>query len=280
MPHMQPDSFRAKRRQGEDKRKNFRDSKLNFSVVKMEKKEFPEQNEIVLCNVDRILGTTVFVRMPKYGNKEGVIATSEVAPGRIRNIRDHVNVGKRIVCKILRVDEKTGHVDLSLRRVIKKEKEDMLDLENRERDALAMLRTIVKEKAEEIAEKIAGEYPSLVEFMQNIKNINTEPFGLGKTEKEQIVKILSDKPKKIVSIKAKFKLSSQDGEGILKIKEIFAKAAKSDKDAKISYISAPNYSVFITAPDYKEAKRKLDGVLKVMEEQAEEKECEIEISER
>lgn len=246
----------------------------------MEKKEFPEQNEIVLCNVDRILGTTVFVRMLKYGNKEGVIATSEVAPGRIRNIRDHVNVGKRIVCKILRVDEKTGHVDLSLRRVIKKEKEDTLDLEDKERDALAMLRTIVKERAEEIAGKVAGEYPSLMEFLQNIKNINTEPFGLGKIEKEQIEKILSDKPKKVVSIRAKLKLNSQDEDGILKIKEIFAKAIKSDKDARISYISAPNYSIEITAPDYKEAKKKLEGVLKVIEEQAEEKDCKFEVSEK
>ena len=47
-----------------------------------------EQGDIVLCTVDRIVGTTVFVKMP--GNKEGTIILSEIAPGRIRNLREHV----------------------------------------------------------------------------------------------------------------------------------------------------------------------------------------------
>ena len=66
-------------------------------------KEFPEEGEIVLCTVIKIMGTTVFVHLDDY-NREGVVSTSEVAPGRIRNIRDYVTINKKIVCKILRID--------------------------------------------------------------------------------------------------------------------------------------------------------------------------------
>ena len=72
-----------------------------------------EEGEIVLCTVDKIIGTTVFVKIE--GNGEGTITTSEIAPGRIRNLRDYVSPGRKIVCKVLRVD--VNKISLSLRRV-------------------------------------------------------------------------------------------------------------------------------------------------------------------
>ena len=74
--------------------------------------------EIVMCTVDRIVGTIVFVKID--GNGEGSIILSEIAPGRIRNLRDYVVPKKRIVCKILRISG--DRIDLSLRRVTQKER--------------------------------------------------------------------------------------------------------------------------------------------------------------
>ena len=84
----------------------------------MEKKI--EEGDLVLCTVKRIVGTTVFVNIEE-NEKEATIITSEIAPGRIRNLRDYVVPGKKIICKILNID-KTGNVHLSLRRVTEKEK--------------------------------------------------------------------------------------------------------------------------------------------------------------
>ena len=58
-----------------------------------------EVGDVVLCTVDRIAGTVVFVKIE--GNGEGSVIISEIAPGRIRNLRDYVVPKKRIVCKIL-----------------------------------------------------------------------------------------------------------------------------------------------------------------------------------
>ena len=51
------------------------------------------------------------------GGKVGLIHISEVAPGRIRNIREFVSEGKKIICMILRVKKEREQYDLSLRRV-------------------------------------------------------------------------------------------------------------------------------------------------------------------
>src|SRR3990167_9616471 len=95
----------------------------SYLILKMlyKKKGMPEVNEVVMCTVKKVLFHSVFVDIEDYG-LEGMIHISEVSPGRIRNIRDYVKEGKKIVCKVLKVDEVKGHIDLSLRRVNEAEK--------------------------------------------------------------------------------------------------------------------------------------------------------------
>ena len=56
-----------------------------------------QEGELVLCTVDKIMGTTVFVRLEN--NVEGTITLSEIAPGRIRNLRDYVAPGKGLYAR-------------------------------------------------------------------------------------------------------------------------------------------------------------------------------------
>src|SRR3989344_4876424 len=83
-----------------------------------------EIGENILCTVERIEGTVVFVSLDN--RKEGSIVVSEIAPGRIRNLRDYVVPKKKIVCKILRISDR-GNVELSLRRVSAKERKEVMD---------------------------------------------------------------------------------------------------------------------------------------------------------
>src|SRR3989338_10141620 len=96
----------------------------------MENKPIKE-GDLVLCTVERIDGTTVFVKLPD--EQQGTIVTSEIAPGRIRNIRDYVIPNKRIVCQVLRVSN--GRIDLSLRRVGTKEKTIVMEQYKQEQTA-------------------------------------------------------------------------------------------------------------------------------------------------
>src|SRR3989304_3207775 len=61
------------------------------------KKGFPEEHELLICTVTKVDLQGVFVSIDEYAI-QGMIHISEIAPGRIRNIRDYVKEGKVIVC--------------------------------------------------------------------------------------------------------------------------------------------------------------------------------------
>ena len=84
------------------------------------------EGDIILCEVKDVVKTTVFVET--LDGIKGSIVFSEVAPGRIRNIRDYVVPKKIIVCKILYIA--SDHLFLSLRRV-KDEERSFRNLQER-----------------------------------------------------------------------------------------------------------------------------------------------------
>jgi len=234
-----------------------------------------EEGQIVLCEVQNIVGTTVFVKIE--GDGEGTITTSEIAPGRIRNLRAYVVPGKKIVCKVLRVRGK--HVHLSLRRVKQNERKELLDRIKKEKNYKAILKTVLeKEKAEKTIEKITNEY-SLTDFIEEIK-INKkilEKF-FNKTEAEKIIQILESKKEKPKQIKQIFKLSSKKENGIEIIKKII-QDANSEEKAEISYLAAGKYRITLIGEDFKKLKTKINSVLQEIEKQAKKQNCEF-ISEK
>ena len=123
-----------------------------------------EVGDVVMCTVDRIAGTIVFVKIDK--NIEGSIVLSEIAPGRIRNLREYVVPKKRIICKIIRINK--NRIDLSLRRVTQKEKKDFEEKHRQEKSYISILKNVLKEKAEDIINKIS-EKDKLFDFFQGVK---------------------------------------------------------------------------------------------------------------
>ena len=178
-----------------------------------------EEGDVVLCTVDRIIGTIVFVHIE--GNGEGSIIFSEIAPGRIRNIRTHVVPKKKIVCKILRMSK--DRIELSLRRVTQKERKEILDQHKQEKSYSSMLKSILGEKSKEIVKKIT-EKERLYDFFQEVKE---NPSKLNKIfEKDDVKKIIkvleAQKPKKKI-VKKEILLTSTNPQGLNLIKEILGK---------------------------------------------------------
>ena len=56
---------------------------------------FPDEGDLVKCTITSVQSHSVFVRIEEYGTN-GMIHISEVAPGRIRNMRDFVVEGKSV----------------------------------------------------------------------------------------------------------------------------------------------------------------------------------------
>lgn len=243
----------------------------------MEHKEYPEQEELVLCTVQNIQGTTVFAKLDKYG-KIGVIHTSEIAPGRIRNIRDYVVPNKKIVCKVLRLDVSKGHIDLSLRRVTRKDTQEMINQFKKELVAIKIIEIVLKDNAQKVKEAILGKYENFNDLLEkSLQDISVLNIFMSKTEAEKVAKIVSEKIKqKKISVKVNLKITSQDPEGILIIKDALDIKAVG---LKIVYLGAPNYMITLEGSDYKTANKKLKKIIEGIEIKLKKKNAEIEIEE-
>ncbi len=231
-----------------------------------------EEGDIVLCSVERIENTIVFVKIFFEGKEmDGSITTSEIAPGRIRNLRDYVVPKKKIVCKILRVSG-SGNAELSLRRVSSKERKEVMEKYQQEMAFFSILRKILGEKSEEIIEKIKKE-SSVYDFLGEIKeNPNKLEKLAGKTGAEKILEILNAQKQKKAVIKKEIFLKTELPDGITLIKSVF-----SDSDAEIKYLAAGKYSIKTESTDFKKADRKMREAIEKIEKKAKENRVEFSI---
>jgi len=228
-----------------------------------------EEGQIVLCTVEKILGTTVFVKIEDNG--EGTVTTSEISPGRIRNLRDYVVPGKKIVCKILNIREDKIH--LSLRRVKPAEKKELLDKISKEKSYKAILKTVLGEESKKVIEDITQKY-TILEFFETIKQNpkELEKF-VNKTKTEKIIKILESKKEKQKEIRQKIKLSSNASDGIKTVKDILQNSCKNQ--CNTAYLAAGKYRISLKGDDFKALKTQINQILDSIEKQAKKQNCEF-----
>jgi len=232
--------------------------------------------ETVLCTVDRIVGTVVFVKISFDGKEiEGNIVFSEVAPGRIRNIRDYVVPKKKIVCKVLRVST-NGNIDLSLRRVSQKENKEVREKAEEKQSYSKIIRSIFKEKADEIMKKIGDEedvYELLHDAGENSEKIEKI---MGKDDAEKIIGVLNAKKIKKAVMKMEIHVSSISPSGLEDIKNVFSDA----KGAEIKYIAGGRYSIEIESSELKMASNELKRIVDEIERRAKKAGMEFSIKEK
>src|SRR3989344_2091739 len=219
-----------------------------------------EEGEIVLCTVDRIVGTVVFVHIDRT-ELEGNIIFSEIAPGRIRNIREYVVPKKKIICKILRI--KGDQINLSLRRVTKKEQKELLEKTRQEQGYKSILKKILKERAEQIIQEMQR-IGGVSEFLNNAKENPKElEILVGKEDCRKIFEILKTQKQKTAILKKEFYLRTNASNGVSLIKNVLE-----IKDTAINYVSAGKYSVKVESSDLKSTDNKLKEILEEIEKKS------------
>jgi len=231
-----------------------------------------EEGDTILCTVERIEGTNVFVTID--GDGEGSIMTSEIAAGRIRNIRDYVVPKKKIVCKVLRVSG--NRIDLSLRRVTQKEQKEVMERYNLEKSYSGIVKGILGEKAEEVIKKIQKK-EKLYDFLEESKKnpeILEEFFS--REQSKKISEILNAQKKKIFSVKKDILLTTVKSNGLELIKQIL----EGIKNAEVKYISAGHYAIHVQSSDIKNAGLVLRNIISDIEKNAKKSGMEFSILEK
>jgi translation initiation factor 2 subunit 1 len=221
-----------------------------------------EEGDIVLCTVERIEKTVVFVKIHTRGKDlEGSIITSEIAPGRIRNIRNYVVPNKKIACKVLRVSG--DRIDLSLRRVTNKEKKEVMDEYNQEKSYISIIKSVLGEKAEKIIKEIEKE-SNIYEFIEEAKENPKKLEKIAGKKAEDILKIVKKQKKRKAIVKKEFYLSSIKPNGVKLIKDLL----KDIKDIEIKYISAGKYTIKKESKDLKKADNEIMDTLEKLSKKA------------
>ena len=168
------------------------------------------EGDLIICIVKDVVKTTVFVETES--GVKGSIVFSEIAPGRIRNIREYVVPNKIIVCKVL--DSRDNHLFLSLRRVKEKERKELIEQYKKEKSYNSIFRKILGEDSEKIINKIKTGN-NLIEFIEKARK---EPKLLekyfDKSQVTKIEKVISEKKEKAKEIKQEFVLKCKEPNGI------------------------------------------------------------------
>ena len=234
-----------------------------------------KEDDLILCKVEKIEKTSVFVKLPT--GETGTIVTSEIAPGRIRNIRKYVAPNKKIVCKVLRISG--NHIDLTLRRVTSKEKNQIMSQYKQEQMAKSAIHSILKEHAQKTEAKILKDFSTLSEFLIQAKENNSLIGKYIPKEFQKQIEKTTQKKSKQVEIKKILKLKCLEPDGMKKMKKILFIDDKK-QPIKITYISAGKFQLTLKADNYKDANKSIDEILSKIETSAKQNKCEFEVSEK
>jgi translation initiation factor 2 subunit 1 len=238
----------------------------------LKREPFPSEGDLVVCTVTKVYPHGAFARLDEYRDREGYIHISEVASTWIKNIRDFVKEGQKTVAKVLAVDRKKGHIDLSLRRVsdaAKKKKMQEWKRAQKAEKLLEMAATQLGKSLEqayrEVGFVLEEEFGEIYGAFEEISAMGEEALKGIKIPKEWVkplVKLAQENvsiPK--VKIDGYVDLRSREPNGVEIIREALISAKKldhgEDVSLDISYVGSPRYRITVVAYDYKTAEEAL-----------------------
>lgn len=228
---------------------------------------WPEEGEFVVCTVRTVKGFGAFAVLDEYPGREGFIHITEIASGWIKHIKDYIREGQKIVCKVMRVQPKKGHIDLSLKHVNEHQKREKIMQWKANQKAFKLL-DIIAEKLGWSTEKCEDEFVSILvdefgSFYEALEQIAINPDVLDDRNidgewKEALIQVaLENIQPPYVEIRGMLTLEFFGPEGVNDLKNTL-KAVKTLKTPKgtnvsIEYLGAPRYMIRVSAPDYKTA---------------------------
>jgi translation initiation factor 2 subunit 1 len=237
------------------------------------KPEWPEVGDLIIARIETITDFGAYAELDEFSQR-GLLHVSEISSSWIRNIRDFVRENQKMVLKVLRVDHEKGHIDLSLRRVTKREHIEKIKSWKKERKVGALLRGVAEKAAmpvEELYKKVGalleekyGLYEGFEKLVKDGPEVLTK-LGVEEDVAKAFAQVAEERIRvKMVKVRGTIEVRCKAPNGMKFIQESFASAKKSEKtrDAKIEFFvtAAPKYSVEVAAENWKRAEELLQKV--------------------
>jgi len=237
------------------------------------KPEWPETGDLVIATIESVMDYGAYANLDEY-SRRGFLHISEISSARIRNVRDYVRENQKMVLKVLRVEVEKGHIDLSLRRVTKRERIEKIKSWKKDRKGEALLHAVAEKSGlptHEVYQKVGAifeEKYGLYEGFEKVVKDGAEvlaKIGIPEDLAKIIVQVAEERIRiKMVKVRGVAEVRCMKPNGVKCIQDAFADAKKAlkVKDAKIEFniIAAPRYSVEVSADNWKRAEDVLDKV--------------------
>jgi translation initiation factor 2 subunit 1 len=235
----------------------------------MEKSQWPNEGDLVVVKIKRILDVGAVVDLIEYPGKEGFVHISQVASSWVKNIRQFLSEGQARVGVVKRIDSHKNSVDISLRDVSKSSEKLKIDEWQTEKRAGNLMEKVTKEiketkkTADPVIEKIIAKYGGIFPALEAASadgESALKELDIPDKWKKGIVKVAQEsiKPPE-VEIKGDLILTSYTGNGVETVKEALKKAV--EKGVKLYYISAPRYRIEVKSDNYITAEKTLDSAV-------------------
>ena len=232
--------------------------------------ELPEQGEIVLATITKLMDHGAYVTLDEYEDIQGFLHISEIAPGWIRAVNRFVREGEKKVLLVKKVNPQRGDIDLSLKQVSKDQQKQKLKEVKKFEKGKTLLENL-KENAgltdkeiENLEDAIFGKYESVYDAFIDIARNGVEvikEIKISKKNLEYIKEICSKIKLPSVEIRGVLELTNSSSNGIEIIKKILLDELKKDSKINIIYLGAPKYRISITAEDFKSAEKSLKPLI-------------------
>ena len=237
-------------------------------------RDTPEQDELVLATVKKILPYGAFCTLDEYGNKEAFLHISEVASRWIKNIHEFLKDNQKIVARIYRFVPEKNQIDISLKRVTEMDRKRKLEQTKREKRGARLLELVARKvpkderSASEIAEQLTKTFGDVYTALEEL-SLNTESalqkIKLSEAWRNALLEVAQQNIKKAtVCIDRVIVLISHSRDGIHDIKALLSGIEQNvppGTQIGLTYLGAPRYMITLTADDYKTAEKAMQAVV-------------------
>ena len=242
--------------------------------------DMPEEGELVLATVKKIMPYGAFCTLDEYQNREAFVHISEVAPRWIKNIHEFLHEGQRLVAKVHKLVVEKNQIDLTLKGVSESEKKAKMEDSRRSKRTDKLFEVALKiaksTKAEELAARSAllAKFGGIGESFEALGEQGEAALSGVKMEKG-LAKALSEVASKSVKkaraeITWTISLTAYSANGVEDVKKILTLSAKESAEAQLTlhYLGAPHYQIKAVAEDFKRAEKALEAAAESIEASA------------
>ena len=244
----------------------------NLEPMSTEIQELPEQGEIVIATITKVMEHGAYVSLDEYDGLQGFLHVSEIAPGWIRSVSKFVKKGEKKVFLVKKVNPKRADIDLSLKQVsIDQKKKKRLGVKRQNKAKTLMIDVQVKAKlldddVEKLEDSLYSKYDSIYDAFIDLARSGISVIKDLKVPKKTLSALeeISSKIKvPSVEIRGILEIINNKSDGVEIIKNTLLDVLKENKDKniQITYVGAPKYRLAVKAQDFKSAEKIMKPIL-------------------